>query len=55
MCSDTNKPSSQRLNYHNSLDGLLRIIREEGVSKTMRGLSTTVGRSVVMNASQLSW
>jgi dicarboxylate transporter 10 len=55
MCSDSNKPPSQQLHYKNSIDGLIRIIREEGLSRTMRGWQATVGRSVVMNASQLSW
>ena len=56
MCSDSNKTPSLRLNYRNSIDGLFRIIREEGVGKLWsRGLGVTVGRSVVMNASQLSW
>jgi hypothetical protein len=55
MCSDINKSPENRLNYRNSIDGLIRISREEGLSNTLRGLSTTLARSVVMNASQLSW
>lgn len=55
MCSDANKSPELRLNYRNSIDGLIRISREEGLSNTLRGLSTTLARSVVMNASQLSW
>lgn len=37
-----------------SFDGLLRMIREEGVQSLFRGLGPNVARAVLMNASQLA-
>jgi dicarboxylate transporter 10 len=55
MCADGVKKPEKRLGYRNAIDGLLRIAREEGLSSTFRGGGATMLRSVVMNATQLSW
>ena len=55
MCSDGVKPLAQRLGYRNALHGLYRIAKDEGTSRVFRGMGATCLRSVIMNASQLSW
>jgi hypothetical protein len=42
MTSDTVKPVDQRYNYSNAIDGLIRMIREEGPKTLARGLGTNV-------------
>nr|VWO95703.1 Zn(2)-C6 fungal-type domain-containing protein [Ganoderma boninense] len=51
---DFAKPPEKRLNYKNCIDGLFRMIREEGLSSLGRGVGPNVFRSVLMNASQLA-
>lgn len=55
MCADAVKPADKRFGYKNALDGVWQIARKEGVGQLFRGLGPTVMRSVIMNASQLSW
>ena len=55
MCSDGVKPPEVRLGYRNAIQGLIRILREEGPSTLFKGMGATTLRSVVMNATQLSW
>ncbi|KAI0367302.1 dicarboxylic acid transporter [Pilatotrama ljubarskyi] len=54
MQGDYAKPPEKRLNYKNCLDGLYRMIREEGWSSLGRGVGPNVFRAVLMNASQLA-
>ena len=54
MCSDLNKPIPERYAYRNCLDGLYRIVKDEGVGRLFRGLGPNIARSVVMNVGQLS-
>lgn len=54
MQSDASLPTSSRRNYNNALDGLLRMIREEGLSSLFRGVSANASRALLMNSSQLA-
>lgn len=47
-------PPDQRRNYKNALDGLIRLIREEGSSALTRGLLANTSRGVLMTAGQLA-
>lgn len=53
MCSDLNLAKDARYGYKNCVDGLVRIVKDDGASTLFRGLSPNVFRSVVMNISQL--
>ncbi|KAJ1034836.1 hypothetical protein NDA13_001090 [Ustilago tritici] len=53
MCSDLNLPKDARYGYKNCIDGLVRIVKDDGAGTLFRGLSPNVFRSVVMNISQL--
>ncbi|CBQ68686.1 probable DIC1-mitochondrial dicarboxylate carrier [Sporisorium reilianum SRZ2] len=53
MCSDLNLPRDARYGYKNCVDGLVRIVRDDGAGTLFRGLAPNVFRSVVMNISQL--
>lgn len=53
MCSDLNRPLDQRYGYRNSIQGLIRIAKDEGASVLFRGLTPNVTRSVVMNVGQM--
>ncbi|RDX49459.1 dicarboxylic acid transporter [Lentinus brumalis] len=54
MQGDFAKPPEKRLNYKNSIDGLIRMVREEGWSSLGRGVGPNVFRAILMNASQLA-
>ncbi|KAI0655065.1 dicarboxylic acid transporter [Cubamyces menziesii] len=54
MQGDFAKPPEKRLNYKNSIDALVRMVREEGWSSLGRGVGPNVFRAVLMNASQLA-
>ncbi|KAH9913694.1 dicarboxylic acid transporter [Epithele typhae] len=54
MQGDFAKPPEKRLNYKNAIDGLFRMVREEGASSLSRGVGPNVFRAVLMNASQLA-
>ncbi|KAI0794934.1 mitochondrial carrier [Abortiporus biennis] len=51
---DFAKPPEKRLNYKNCIDGLFRMVREEGASSLARGVGPNVFRAILMNASQLA-
>jgi hypothetical protein len=55
LCSDDLKPVNERLGYRNAIQGLWRIYKDEGIQRLGRGMGATVTRSVIMNATQLSW
>lgn len=42
MTTDEVRPPKDRFNYKNAVDGLIRLVREEGVSALGRGLSANV-------------
>jgi solute carrier family 25 (mitochondrial dicarboxylate transporter), member 10 len=54
MQSDASKPPEQQKRYKHALDGLIRMVREEGVSSLFRGVAANSSRAVLMNASQLA-
>ncbi|KAL7412839.1 mitochondrial carrier [Mrakia frigida] len=53
MQGDYAKTPEKRLNYKHSIDGLIRMTREEGFSSWTRGMAPNVVRSMLMNMSQL--
>ena len=54
MQNDLALPPDQRRNYKHALDGLVRMIREEGVSSLGRGVVANSSRGVLMTAGQLT-
>lgn len=54
MQSDKSLPVESQRNYNNAFNGLIRMIREEGVSSLFRGVSANASRALLMNASQLA-
>ncbi len=54
MQADGRLPVNLRRNYRNGVDAILRVCREEGVTTLWRGAGPTIGRSVVITASQLA-
>ncbi|EJT99779.1 mitochondrial carrier [Dacryopinax primogenitus] len=54
MQADKAKPAEQQLHYRNALQGLGRMIRDEGLSSTFRGVAPNVVRTILMNGSQLA-
>uniref|UniRef100_A0A0A9Z660 Mitochondrial dicarboxylate carrier n=1 Tax=Lygus hesperus TaxID=30085 RepID=A0A0A9Z660_LYGHE len=55
MQNDMKLPADKRRNYKNAIDGLLRVAREEGVTKIFSGLSMATSRAVFMTIGQLSF
>lgn len=39
MVADPTKPADQRVNYRNALQGVYRMVRDEGASSLARGLA----------------
>jgi solute carrier family 25 (mitochondrial dicarboxylate transporter), member 10 len=54
MQNDMSLPPAQRRNYNHAIDGLIRLIREEGSSALTRGLVANTSRGVLMTAGQLA-
>lgn len=54
MQHDASLPPAQRRNYAHALDGLVRMVREEGVASLFRGVWPNSGRAIAMTASQLA-
>ncbi|KAF8588416.1 dicarboxylic acid transporter [Ramaria rubella] len=54
MTTDPLKPPEARHRYVNVLNGLIRLIREEGMQGFTRGLLPNTTRAVLMNTSQLA-
>jgi dicarboxylate transporter 10 len=54
MQHDAALPVEQRRNYKHAIDGLLRMIREEGPLSLFRGVWPNSMRAVLMTASQLA-
>jgi dicarboxylate transporter 10 len=44
----------ERFNYRNSIQGLARMTREEGISSWARGIAPNTVRAILMNMSQLA-
>ena len=54
MTGDMYRSPSERFNYHGAVDGLTRIVKEEGVHTLFRGLAPNMVRAALMNSSQLA-
>jgi dicarboxylate transporter 10 len=54
MQSDAALPPEKRRNYKNALEGMIRMIREEGPGSLFRGVWPNSARAVLMTASQLA-
>ena len=54
MQSDFAKPPEKRRNYKHALDGLIRMIRDEGPSSITRGIWPNSARALLMTSSQLA-
>ncbi|XP_064104159.1 mitochondrial dicarboxylate carrier-like [Macrobrachium nipponense] len=55
MQNDIKLPANERRNYKHALDGLIRVTKEEGISRLFRGASTATFRAVLMTIGQLSF
>ncbi|KAK5091916.1 Mitochondrial dicarboxylate transporter [Exophiala xenobiotica] len=53
MQSDFGKPLAERRNYKHALDGLIRVVQEEGVTSLWRGVGANSTRALLMTSSQL--
>lgn len=54
MTGDSFRRPEQRFNYRGPASGLLRVVREEGVSALFRGSAPNTVRAALMNSSQLA-
>jgi len=54
MQSDFGKPPEDRRNYKHVVDGLIRMVREEGASSLFRGVGANSTRALLMTSSQLA-
>ncbi|KAI8147254.1 mitochondrial carrier domain-containing protein [Fennellomyces sp. T-0311] len=52
MQYDGQLPAHQRRNYKHAFDGLLRMVKEEGVSSLFRGLGPNVNRAILVTSAQ---
>lgn len=54
MQHDASLPPEKRRKYKHAIDGLIRMVREEGVAGLFRGVGPNSMRAVLMTASQLA-
>ncbi|KAF2209339.1 hypothetical protein CERZMDRAFT_70233 [Cercospora zeae-maydis SCOH1-5] len=54
MQNDAALPPEKRRNYKHAIDGMVRMIREEGITSLVRGVWPNSARAVLMTASQLA-
>ncbi|XP_038013023.1 mitochondrial dicarboxylate carrier isoform X2 [Motacilla alba alba] len=54
MQNDVKQPPAQRRNYSHALDGMYRVLREEGVKKLFSGASVASSRGALVTVGQLS-
>ncbi|KAI4456344.1 mitochondrial dicarboxylate carrier-related [Holotrichia oblita] len=55
MQNDVKLPVEQRRNYKHAIDGLWRVLTQEGFTKLFAGASMATGRAVLMTVGQLSF
>ncbi|KAK6764320.1 hypothetical protein RB195_024587 [Necator americanus] len=55
MQNDVKLPMTERRNYKHALDGVVRILREEGAVRLFGGASMATSRAVLMTIGQLSF
>ncbi|WVQ98125.1 hypothetical protein IAU59_005247 [Kwoniella sp. CBS 9459] len=53
MVADPTKDAAHQYRYRNALQGVYRMVKEEGVTSLGRGLAPNTIRAILMNASQL--
>ncbi len=53
MTLDGRLPPAERRNYAHVFDALVRVVREEGVTKLWRGAIPTATRAMIVNAAQM--
>jgi dicarboxylate transporter 10 len=54
MQSDAALPPERRRNYHHAINGLVRMVREEGFMSIFRGVWPNATRALLMTSSQLA-
>jgi len=54
MTTDSLRKPENRYRYRNGLDGLTRLVKEEGIVGLTRGLGPNTTRAILMNSSQLA-
>ncbi|NXQ20061.1 DIC protein, partial [Peucedramus taeniatus] len=54
MQNDVKQPPAQRRNYSHALDGMYRVLREEGVKKLFSGATVASSRGALVTIGQLS-
>lgn len=54
MQNDAKLPPQDRRNYKHALDGLYRVVKEDGFRGLSRGIGPNVNRAILMNSSQLA-
>lgn len=54
MQNDQTLPPEKRRNYKHAIDGLIRMVKEEGSTSLFRGINANCARGVLMTASQLA-
>ncbi|XP_053850382.1 mitochondrial dicarboxylate carrier [Vidua macroura] len=54
MQNDMKQPPTQRRNYSHALDGMYRVLREEGLKKLFSGASVASSRGALVTVGQLS-
>ncbi|EPS45006.1 hypothetical protein H072_1022 [Dactylellina haptotyla CBS 200.50] len=54
MQQDGALPPEKRRNYKNAIDGLIKMVRQEGLTSLFRGVGPNSGRGALMTASQLA-
>lgn len=55
MQNDVKLPPKLRRNYKHAIDGVIRVIQEEGVKRLFSGCTTATGRAILMTMGQLSF
>ncbi|CAJ0951905.1 unnamed protein product, partial [Mesorhabditis belari] len=55
MQNDVKLPPAERRNYKHALDGVLRIIREEGIARLFGGATMATSRAILMTIGQLAF
>jgi len=53
MQNDIKLPADQRRNYKHAIDGMARVVKEEGFSKLFSGVDWATGRAMLMTIGQL--
>ncbi|KHJ45922.1 putative dicarboxylate transporter [Trichuris suis] len=55
MQNDMKLPPEQRRNYKNAIDGVFRVLREEGITRLFSGATMATCRAILMTVGQLAF